>query len=200
MKLTTKKLIQIIREEVQNEIESKDKHAGHGYTLPRGLRDRERNVGVGGEYVPPTPTQVTADMKKAISPEIDSFLADVNDEGGVWQQEMGWLGGGMYRDWKQNAPDGKLVPRTKEMNDKIRARIANQRKKAKRIPFTVSHMAQDLQQIGQSAWNFDGDHGGYPSLSLLMHNELVPKISTALDLDKFEAKKVLKAYFKGLKR
>ena len=222
MKLTIKKLAQIIREEVAHVVKDAMTEASNygdydpetGKRLPTDAQRRfgseERNVGVAASDARAAamnarraPVEHAIANKDAISAAIEWFLTNVNDEGGAWQQEMGWLGGGEYRDWTIGGPGGKMVPRTKDMNDKIRDRIKNQRSMAKRIPFTVAHMAQDLNQSGQSAWNFDGEHGGYPSLSSIMHKELVPKVATMISDtggNPSDAVATLKTYFKQLKR
>jgi len=208
MKLTTKKLAQIIREEVANVVKDAMTEAPNygdydpetGKRLPtdaqRRFRSRERNVGV-GDYVPPT--QLIDTEKTAIADTIEEFLAKVNDENSGWWPQT-WLGGGRVYDPsdKRSDKDG-YYDRPDEQNAAMRARFDHLRGQAERNPFTVDHIKQDIKQTGSSAWYRDEKTGQrWPSLSAFIKGKLIKMINKKLRLTEADAEDKLKAYLNGL--
>ena len=197
MKLTTEKLTQIIREEVQNtlsETSEDDKHYGKGYYMSRRQRERERNVGLGGDRVRRGPITLTDEEKDAISDEIDNFLVKVNDENSGWWPQT-WVGGG--RVWTGS----EYVDRTPEQNKAIRDQFDDLRASSGRDPFTVDHIKQDIKQSGSSVWYADPKTRElkHPSLSAFIKSKLITKIYAALGASSgMEAEKKLKAYLSSI--
>jgi hypothetical protein len=201
MRLTTKKLRQIIREEVERATEAFN-YGPDGEATPaqQRWRDRERNVGVAdserraASRAARRGTQITGEEKKAISSLIDQFLAKVNDENSGWWPQT-WLGGG--RIWTGS----DYVDRTPEQNAAMRKQFDDIRASSGRNPFTVDHIKQDIKQSGSSAWYSDPKTRElkHPSLSAFIKSKLVTAIYAALDASSgTEAENKLKAYLKGL--
>jgi len=201
MKLTTKKLRQIIREEVQYATEAFN-YGEDGEPTPaqQRFRDRERNVGVADSerraaaLAAKRAAQLTKDDKDIISAEINGFLANVNDENSGWWPQT-WLGGG--RVWTGS----EYVDRTPEQNAAMRKQFDDLRASSGRDPFTVDHIKQDIKQTGSSVWYADPKTRElkHPSLSAFIKSKLVTKIYAALDASSgTEAEDKLKAYLRGL--
>ncbi len=117
MKLTTKKLRQIIREEVKNVAEAFN-YGPDGEATPaqKRFRSRERNVGVADSErraAARAARQISADEKEVISGVIEQFLAKVNDENSGWWPQT-WAGGG--RIWTGS----DYIDRTPEQNAAMR--------------------------------------------------------------------------------
>lgn len=201
MKLTTKKLRQIIREEVQYATEAFN-YGEDGEPTPaqQRFRDRERNVGVADSerraaaLAAKRAGQITDDEKKIISKEIEQFLAKANDENSGWWPQT-WLGGG--RIWTGS----EYVDRTPEQNAAMRKQFDDIRASSGRNPFTVDHIKQDIKQTGSSVWYTDPKTRElkHPSLSTFIKSKLITKIYAALDASSgTEAENKLKAYLGGL--
>lgn len=191
MKLTMKKLTQIIREEVQNEISNKDKHYGTGYYMGRKQRERERNAGLGGDRVRRGPIRLTDEEKETISAEIEGFLAKVNDENSGWWPQT-WAGGG--RIWTGS----DYIDRTPEQNAAMRKQFDDLRASSGRDPFTVDHIKQDIEQTGSSVWVSEDGELKHPSLSAFIKSKLVKAINSELGASGMEAENKLKAYLSAL--
>ncbi len=195
MKLTTKKLRQIIREEVKNVAEAFN-YGPDGEPTPaqRRFRDRERNVGVADSErraAARAARQISADEKEVISGVIEQFLAKVNDENSGWWPQT-WLGGG--RIWTGS----DYIDRTPEQNAAMRKQFDDLRASSGRDPFTVDHIKQDIKQSGSSVWFSEDGKLKHPSLSAFIKNKLIKAISSKLDASGTEAENKLKAYLRGL--
>ncbi len=198
MKLTTKKLRQIIREEVERATEAFN-YGPDGKATPaqQKWRSRERNVGVAdserraASRAARRDTQITGEEKKAISSLIDQFLAKVNDENSGWWPQT-WLGGG--RIWTGS----DYIDRTPEQNAAMRKQFDDLRASSGRDPFTVDHIKQDIAQSGSSVWYSEDGKLKHPSLSSFIKSKLVKAVSKKLDAVGMEGEKKLRAYLKGL--
>lgn len=201
MKLTVKKLTQIIREEVENVVEAFN-YGPDGKPTPaqQRFRSRERNVGVAASekradaLAAKRAAQLTKDEKDTISAEIEQFLAKANDENSGWWPQT-WLGGG--RVWTGS----EYVDRTPEQNAAMRKQFDDLRASSGRDPFTVDHIKQDIKQTGSSVWYADPKTRElkHPSLSSFIKSKLITKIYAALDASSgMEAEKKLKTYLSAI--
>jgi len=212
MKLTTKKLTQIISEEAANVVKDAmteapnygdyDPKTGKRRPTPaqQKFKDRERNVGVAASakraaaLAAKRATQLTDDEKDKISVEIKKFLDNANDENSGWWPQT-WLGGG--RVWTGS----DYVDRTPEQNKAIRDQFDDLRASSGRDPFTVDHIKQDIKQSGSSVWYSDPKTRElkHPSLSAFIKSKLITKIYAALDASSgMEAENKLKAYLSAI--
>ena len=199
MKLTTKKLRQIIREEVKNVAEAFN-YGPDGEPTPaqQRFRSRERNAGVADSerraaaLAAKRGAQVSEEEKGKISAEIEKFLANVNDENSGWWPQT-WLGGG--RIWTGS----EYIDRTPEQNARMRKQFDDLRASSGRNPFTVDHIKQDIKQSGSSVWFSEDGELKHPSLSAFIKSKLITKIYAALNASSgMEAENKLKAYLSAL--
>ena len=205
MKLTAKKLRQIIREEVERATEAFN-YGPDGKPTPaqQKWRSRERNVGVAdserraASRAARRGTQITDEEKKAISSLIDQFLAKVNDENSGWWPQT-WLGGGrIYDPSSKKADKDGYYDRPPEQNAAMRKRFDDLRAASGRDPFTVDHIKQDIAQSGSSVWYSEDGQLKHPSLSSFIKSKLIKAVSKKLDAAGMEGEEKLRAYLKGL--
>jgi hypothetical protein len=190
------KLSQIIREEVAaaiNEIDEKDKHAGHGYYMSRSERERERNAGLRATERPRKIkySKISSGGAAIIDKAVAAFLEKMNDpEGGEWPQT--WAGGGrVYLGQEEGYRD-----RTPEEIDQMRKRFDDAREKAGRNPFKPEHIAIDINQSGSSAWGGEGANK-YPSLSAWVNKAIIYPLSEKFGMDTVDFGEFLVSYING---
>jgi len=181
MKITRGKLIQIIREEVQNVANEARETAINRFGFGRTRYEKH-----GGDISVPDTELNVAGRRDAIKNGVADFLKTVNDENGGWWPET-WSGHGQYY------KDGKMTDRTPEQIAVPRKRFDASRKDAKRNPFTIKHIIQDLKQGNTDAWHQTNLWGEYPSLAFLLNDKLIKPLAAKMNVQTSEAKKMLQA-------